>query len=231
MKLITFLSDSECNRLQTAIHDVKHEWLNRSGGQHPFFTLGAAIYLDSKDDNEHYEALAKQKNRFLHQHFSDLYCKLKAILEEELKAPVAYEERLALPGFHIFLFDKLFEQPLANIHFDDQFAQVDWSAYQEIDINHPISFTASISLPENGGGLNWWDLRPKDLSGLSEEKRIAKIQEAEQHYFAYKKGQLLLHDGLILHQIAPANKMVYGDERITLQGHGVFVDGIWRIYW
>ena len=42
---------------------------------------------------------------------------------------------------------------------------------------------------------------------------------------------MALHAGHLLHQIAPGTALQPQDERITLQGHGVYVDGAWRLYW
>ena len=46
----------------------------------------------------------------------------------------------------------------------------------------------------------------------------------------YTVGKLFYHVGHILHQIIPGYKLQPGDRRITLQGHGIKCDGIWKIY-
>jgi|TARA_S200000501_G_C20697062_1_gene687828 hypothetical protein len=46
----------------------------------------------------------------------------------------------------------------------------------------------------------------------------------------YEVGKLFYHTGHILHQIIPGYNLDGSDRRITLQGHGVKCDGIWKIY-
>ena len=50
-------------------------------------------------------------------------------------------------------------------------------------------------------------------------------------YHPYRIGGLVLHSGHKVHQIAPANDGQRGDERITLQGHGIRCGGVWNLYW
>jgi hypothetical protein len=42
---------------------------------------------------------------------------------------------------------------------------------------------------------------------------------------------MMLHSGHILHQIAPVAETDPEDERITLQGHGLYCAGTWFLYW
>ncbi len=46
----------------------------------------------------------------------------------------------------------------------------------------------------------------------------------------YKVGRAAYHIGSIWHQIMPGYKLSDTDRRITLQGHGIKCDGIWRLY-
>ena len=46
----------------------------------------------------------------------------------------------------------------------------------------------------------------------------------------YTIGKLMYHTGHVLHQIIPGYKLQDGDRRMTLQGHGIKCDGIWRLY-
>ena len=57
------------------------------------------------------------------------------------------------------------------------------------------------------------------------------VASKEKHYFPYSLGKIVVHKGLMLHQIAPAKDMTIDDERITLQGHGVIADDELRLYW
>jgi hypothetical protein len=64
-----------------------------------------------------------------------------------------------------------------------------------------LSFTLPIATPNGGAGL------------------------------AYVPGRMVLHDGLMLHAIGAAPAARATGHRITLQGHGVRLDGRWRLYW
>ncbi len=46
----------------------------------------------------------------------------------------------------------------------------------------------------------------------------------------YEVGKLFYHTGHVLHQIIPGYKLQVGDRRMTLQGHGIKCDGIWKLY-
>ena len=42
---------------------------------------------------------------------------------------------------------------------------------------------------------------------------------------------MVVHSGHVLHQIAPISVVGGDDRRITLQGHGMWASGAWRLYW
>ena len=46
----------------------------------------------------------------------------------------------------------------------------------------------------------------------------------------YRVGMAVCHSGHRLHQIA-SHDFAPGDERITLQGHGIMRKGVWQLYW
>jgi len=198
---------------------------------YPFYTLGTASYLDSSEgDDSEYRKLAQQSNPILLEHFSSLYDRLKHALEEATGAPVIYEKELALPGFHIFLSDKMFEKPIASVHFDLQFESIQWD-YEDVDYDNLISFTLPITLPHTGGGLYYWDIFRPDVKDLLRRELDALKETKERKYHPYEVGNLVVHNGLMLHQIAPGKDLAPDDSRITLQGHGLFCDGAYRLYW
>jgi arginine/lysine/ornithine decarboxylase len=57
------------------------------------------------------------------------------------------------------------------------------------------------------------------------------VAETPSFYQPYKIGELILHSGHILHQAAAGINLQPQDERITIQGHGVFSQGSWHLYW
>lgn len=226
-----FLSSEECQRARDIIYSLKEHWVNRAAGFLPFYTLGAASYLDITDNDDNlYLQKAALINPILKRHFPLLYERLIEVLSEILKMPVRYTEDLSVPGFHIFLANKSFEKPIAATHFDFQFKSIKWN-YDHVDYEHPISFTCALTLPHAGSGLNYWEITPEEAKNLSHADLEKLKNSKETHFWPYSLGALVLHQGLILHQIAPSKDLQPGDERITLQGHGLICDGVMRLYW
>ena len=100
-----------------------------------------------------------------------------------------------------------------------------------MDFTLLLSFTLSVALPARGSGLNTWDIRYDEYRNLNTAERARLRASQIKEYHPYKLGQAVLHSGLQLHQIAPSQEFEPGDERITLQGHGIRRDGVWQLYW
>jgi hypothetical protein len=227
---LELLNSEECGAVRLTVFELRERWLRRNP-EFPFFTLGAASYIDAQADREDYQAKARAFNPLLSRHFGGLYEKLAARLASHLGAPVTYAPELALPGYHVYLAHPIFEKPIASIHCDTQYRLVDWSWAGPTDFAHPISFTLAVALPQSGGGMHIWELHYDQLLGLEPQVRGQRIRDSERHYCAYQLGQLVLHSGHVLHQAAPAKRVLEGDARITLQGHALQCDGKWILYW
>lgn len=228
---VDFLTPAECKKIRDTVFSLKDHWIDR-GRVVPFYTLGVASYMDSsREDDSHYREAAKVSNPILKAAFPDLYARLAKLLEKETGYPVQYEESLAYPGFHIFLSSKSFEKPLASVHFDLQFESIKWP-YKEIDFAHPLSITLPIVLPHLGGGLNYWEAYRDEMKDYTKEQMTKYIETHPPKYMEYEVGKIVIqNDRLCLHQIAPGKNLTPGDERITLQGHGLVCDGILKLYW
>jgi len=225
---VPVLTASECDRVRDAVQGVRADWISRSL-EVPFYTLGAASYLDARN-YAGYQELLKRQNPMLRENFSWLYERLEAHLSEELGAPASCTTRLALPGFNIFLYSKVFEKPMASVHIDTQYLFHDWTG-RDADLANPVSFTVSITLPHTGGGLNTWDICQSEMKARSTEKFGDVLRGRPIAYHAYKRGCMAVHSGHLLHQAAPGRDLAPGDERITVQGHGVLAGGVWELYW
>jgi hypothetical protein len=229
---LTLISRTEQDRVRSDVFALRKLWTKRLE-EVPFFTLGAASYLDSKDGQfAAYREHARRLNPELWQRFDWLYRKLAKALEQEKGERVFFEpEHLALPGFHIFLSDPRFSEP-ASVHFDLQYEHIDWSAWSGTDLSRQLSLTLSIRLPAKGAGLMLWDIHHLQLQGLPEEERKRILQENRTPTFhRYREGDLIMHSGHKLHQIAPMRDMLPDDERITLQAHAMPTDEGWLLYW
>ena len=105
-----------------------------------------------------------------------------------------------------------------------------------VDLEHTLSFTLPLNLPKQGGGLKFWHgLSVESMRDYIRKDRFGDVATAahttSSDTLRYTVGRLVLHNGHTLHQMAGVSKFSVTDERITLQGHGVFADGGWRLYW
>ena len=230
--LIPVLDAAEVDRVHADVHAARSRWTRRDP-VHPFFTLGAASYLDArKGQFAHYQALARGGNAELAATFGWVHEKLRQAVSTVVGSEARYDDRLALPGFHVHLRDPEQVIPPASIHFDLQFELIDWNQLGVADGREQLSLTLAIALPAEGGGLMVWNINRMAIEAMSDEARREHMRvnrHAERH--PYTPGHLAVHSGHQLHQMAPAHDPKPTDERITMQAHALPVDGQWVIYW
>jgi hypothetical protein len=224
---IPLLSSAEAERLAVAIHAHRSEWRAQGG----FFTLGAASYIE---DPAVYPALAEGLRGTLWESFGWLYRRLASALSTHLSAPVEFSARHSLPGFHIWLGPAIFTTPKASVHFDLQYQRLRWE--EGVSFERVVSFTLPLRLPAAGGGLNVWPVTWQQVQRFFERTRIGVPLDAltlllRAERVSYQVGELFVHSGHLLHQIGEVPATVDGDERITLQGHGVLGTRGWLLYW
>lgn len=227
---LNVLTFSECQEIRSLVYALKECWLKRNPFV-PFYTLGAASYIDAAKNQQDYYSKAQQYNPILHKRLEWLYKRLAETLTQFLKAPTSYQHSLALPGFHIYLACKLFEQPIASIHCDLQYKLVNWEFPEQTDFTKPISFTLAISLPKFGGGLNLWEVHAQEILKLPRSEIQQLIKSRAKSFYPYQVGQIIIHSGHTIHQISSGKNIQPDDERITLQGHGIFSQDSWQLYW
>lgn len=142
----------------------------------------------------------------------------------------------------------------ANFHLDKV-----KKIFKNVNENNFLTFTLSIKLPKAGGGLYYWPI-PKELdnnlksaerfykeliTNIAEEYKdiwdggdsdrfLSKEQfeaDTKPNILLYKEGYINVFKGYTLHQIMPFFTPYSMDEkRITLQGHGIKCDNVWRLY-
>lgn len=225
------LDAAEAVQWSQAVLDSRSDWRARRSDV-PFHTLGTASYLDASAGAEVYVERARQSNPLLASRFGALIERLRAAMQRSLDAPVRLARDKALPGFHVFGAAPAFERPFASIHADRQYRGLDWSHEGVVDEEHTLSVTLPLCLPASGGGLRLWPLDGRKIETLDAEQRRALLAQAppvqEQ---SYTVGEAVLHDGHLLHQIAPLRAAQTGEWRITLQAHALRFDGVWHLYW
>lgn len=237
IRTVQILSQEECEGIREEVYRLKPEW-ERRHELAPFYTLGAASYLDGRDATQRkwtYYEKAKKINPLLQERFGWVLERVRDELERQMTAPCRYEERFGLPGFHVFEAHEAFLDPVASVHVDLQYLCVDWPHEDRPDFEDPLTFTVIISLPRSGGGLHVWDITHEDVKKNDHPGGVAKLAaEKTPSYHPYQIGQMNIHGGHMVHQIAPMKDIVPGDPldtRITLQGHGIRCNGVWKLYW
>ena len=226
----TVLSPKNCLQIRNELCHQKELWKKRSD-QFPFYTLGAASYLDARKEAQTYYLRSTLESPLLRQNFGDLYEKLQVVLNRYLGAPTTLDHEQAPPGFHLYFSHPVFETPIADVHFDRQHHWLSWEHPDEIEWSNPISFTLPLALPEHGGGIHLWELEYDAFVSLDLPEQKKAFTETAPTYHAYQLGQLAIHSGHRLHQIAPGLRLGPNDERITLQGHALQRRGTWQLYW
>jgi hypothetical protein len=110
-----------------------------------------------------------------------------------------------------------------------------WKHLDKIDFTKVISFTLPIKLPKHGGGLNVWNASHQEYIDAYNQGLVNDIEDlqnlSQKTLVPYQVGNIVIHSGSSLHQIAPVAQVDIADERITFQGHGVFCDREWKLYW
>jgi hypothetical protein len=236
-----------CARVCREIHALHPLWRAWSlNGQPPFYTLGAASYLElgfaRRSISDYLSGAGLLWNSG--EAICALLERVRKGVEDLLGAPVDYPAELPTPGFHLFIGPSI---PLrdcrrdvadcGSTHFDMQYEHIPWTRwYERVNLEDTISFTLALKLPEAGGCLALWkslnlDLLRRNLPGHSFADLPAAANVARCSLIPYSVGTMVLHNGKLLHQIAGVSTAGPHEERITLQGHGVFADGAWRLYW
>ena len=227
---LALLDAGECESVLATIDALRERWITRHPAL-PFFTLGAASYIDAAISRDGYKQLAQRDNPILASRFDGLLERLRTSLEGLLGGSVAWQPHAALPGFHIYLAHKVFEQPIASVHCDSQYELIDWSGCGEPDFSEVASFTLALSLPRRGGGLNVFDLRREQLAGLDGAAFAERVRSSTMTYHPYRAGSMVVHSGNVLHQAAPGRDIQPDERRITLQGHCLRAGDTWYAYW
>jgi hypothetical protein len=228
---LNLFSSEECSRIGSIIHNMDCHW-DRRIIMVPFFTLGTPAYMDANphDLQNSYLSKVSQRNPVLSENLGWMYGRMVECLSNHFSAPVILHPRYSLPGFHIYLYDDCFSRDdITSIHFDLQFQRLTWE--EKVDFDNSLSLTMAVTLPHNGGGMFYWDLQHSEAEKWNSQKINEMRQSRTRNYFAYEPGNLVLHSGNFLHQVAPFQEPTPEDERITLQGHLAFYLGSWHLYW
>ena len=247
---VPLLDEAECDDVRARIESLREHWTRRHPSA-PFYTLGASNYFDiAHNPDLPYYRMAERLNPLLVEHFASLYQRAARKLADHLRMPVGYVDRLARPGFHIFEADETFcrtrglthrewfrerENPdfvSSPIHCDTPHYVVDWGEdARNVSFARPLSFTLAISMPATGSGMYVWDLRINETVDFDDARIHEALRGRRRILREYRRGAMAVHDGMNYHMVAPMNDPQPGEVRITMQGHGVPVAGVMRLFW
>jgi hypothetical protein len=229
---LVVLTAEECDRTCETILGLREHWTQRRDTL--FYTLGVASYMDATQGHfAQYHETSHVLNPLLVRHFGWLYDRLASVFSGYLGEPCIYDPNLSYPGFHVFIGDGKTEAGAsASMHYDLQYKNIDWSSYQNVDFSRQLSITLSLRLPEAGSGIYVWNVNDQLLRRLTADERKQHIAANNNpSYHPYKLGEMVVHNGHYLHQIARIRQMQAGEHRITLQGHAVSTEQGWVLYW
>ena len=118
LDVVEILTPAEAAQVANTVVDRRRYWVHHTShaGPLPFFTLGVGAYLDAPEMDE--AAKATQVD-ILNRDFGWLFDRVMARLSEALGEPVELRDRKSsMPGFHIFLSNRIFRLPVARVHYD-----------------------------------------------------------------------------------------------------------------
>ncbi|MFI1366597.1 hypothetical protein [Streptomyces griseochromogenes] len=229
---VDVLDEQGCVEVGDRLETLRPHWLIRGIG---CSTLGLATYLDvmaSDDPEETYFGRLARHNRMIREHFGALLDRVAEVLAGLLRMPVRYDERVALPGFHVFEGDGIAVEPRPSQHFDLQHRVLRWP-FPIAPVEQAVSFTLPVALPRRGGALDVWDITEAEMLRLERLGRsfetIDRTTPARRH--EYRVGRMAVQLTPVLHRIAAISERFPADRRITLQGHGIRDADGWVLYW
>ena len=251
---ISIFTEDESDQIANTVLSSRDLWIRRgpvfSRYFHTFFSLGAASSTDASSSLLRYQELARETNVWFEERLPWMHTRVEEILSGRI-GDCKIEKDLAWPGFHIFhiprflnpiailILEKVTNLPVDKIsplvHYDRQhrLLREHWRNYKSFDFDKTLSFTIPVLVPEKGTGMNLF--KPDANSGqsicLDSVECLPIVECIEKISVEYRKGVCLYHTGKILHQAnITRENMKPGEHRITIQGHGVMCDGVWRLY-
>jgi hypothetical protein len=250
-KFIDLLSQDETKEYLSRVVSLRQEWRELTDGDisMPYYVLGATSYGDARTNPKIYYKIKNYYNRVLRSNFDDLYKKIIIELNNFI-GPSELEDALAYPGFHIMGDDSAstesreiefpsdYVQKRHQDHIYNYHLEVLRDKYSDVNLENNFSFTLSLKLPRGGSGLSVWSdgsLKHYESNQQFEidirDNGFYKNKDVEEpEIIPYKEGSMFLFSGNLYHQVAPLYRYYLDDRRITMQGHSVLCDNVWRVY-
>jgi len=211
-----------CDKVVAGVHALRGQWIDRAEGEERFYTLGRCCYLDLVEPKsaENYLQEASGSNKILRDAFAPEYDLLRDRLSTLLGLPCRYDERLALPGFHIWI-----RPAFSSRHYDQQYVLlVRAGLYKSpFDVG---SFTVALSVPDSAYHLKIWDIEYNPVAAAADEP-----DQIAPRLLHYTRGHVYAHSGHFLHQVSSPDEGECEFERICIQGHYLIKEATAFLYW
>ncbi len=230
---LQLLEDTEAAAIADWIRSRREQWTPL----HPLapaFILGTAAYIEDKgqasDWNRYAEKVATT-NPMLEEGFGDATRRILDAMGDAYNATFFTDPGFGLPGAHIFEPSPHFLNRFASTHFDRQWELLDLTGYDGVDSSRILSFTLPLELPTGGGGLLLWPKVADPTHEAGRGKTPPRPEDMDRVEVEYTVGELVVHDGWHLHEMAPFRSADGDRARITLQGHAISCDRGWLVHW
>tara|TARA_R110000868_G_scaffold205689_1_gene454248 strand:+ start:576 stop:1190 length:615 start_codon:yes stop_codon:yes gene_type:complete len=193
----------DTDKIAEKVFELRDYWISRSD-QFTFYTLGRNAYKDGKTPA--YKEDIKKLNPILRREFDVVYRIIIDHLSHQFNEQIYLNDDLAHPSFHIFGSSPFLLTHSGSWHQDKPHESFG------LEPTDPYSFTVAIKLPTGGAGMDFFE-------------------DGIQKYLPYQEGEIIGHNGLILHRIASLKDYVPNEYRITLQGHLIRINGALNMFW
>jgi hypothetical protein len=251
VEIVPCIASDEASTYADKVLNLHRQWDNHDTY---FHTLGAVTYLEAfnaegplrPDELDGYYSHKRLMNPILKKTFGGLFESVELALSRAI-GPAEIIDDLGYPGFHIFgptpekgtidqeFIDNFQGDSWGNLHIDIQYVphMPIFQKFKKIDLDKTLSFTLALRLPKNGSGLRIW----REIEGRENinefnylDINVRKDLIGPPREVIYETGKLTYFIGHLVHQVPMTKNLLKNDLRITLQGHGVLCDGIWRLY-
>lgn len=221
---VRVLSEESCTHIATRVSAMRH--LAQVGSDGFFYTLGNALY-QNKDPHAYFQKAARF-NALLFEEFGFFYEDVLRRIASFLGCETGFLAGFSFPGFHLFEIGRAGSYDGGGAHFDLSYQKI-FPGY--IPALPHYSFTVAVRLPAAASGLDIWDLHYKEMQQMPAGfDPIRESGNTERRFVGYQVGEMVIFDGHYLHRIAATHPVQPEDQRITLQGHCLFINGYWAIY-
>ena len=228
-QVVPCLDEAAAARAAAAVLLFRDRW------RHHFLLdiLGTTTHLDYRPPAVHadVEPVKERENAFLRGHFAWLYERVREVLESMLGDPVQISGQKPLPGFMIYT-GAVQGDISQRVHVDLQFELHEWRELAAVDYASTLTFTLPLSLPCFSSGMTIWPQSKVSrlLKGGTSRPRVSFGSPSAPRFLPYRVGDLVVHAGTLVHAM---DNEIGADltPRITLQGHALWADEAWHLYW